>query len=61
MGFFKLFLLTTAGSTFLAFSLGNRLPVVARRTGRSVGMYYNYLKIALKHLTPKTAAPVQFV
>ena len=52
MRFFKLFVLGITGSTLLAFSLGSKLPGVARRTGIAVGMYYNYLKIALRHITP---------
>ena len=48
-------------STVISFRLGSELPKAARRTGRSIGMGYNYLKILIKHLTPRSTHGVDLV
>lgn len=65
MGFFSyLFyvVIPTIGfGTVVSFRLGSELPKAARRTGRSIGMGYNYLKIVLKHVTPRSTHGVDLV
>lgn len=46
--------LFTSGATYWAFSLGQNLPIAARRAGRFVGMQYNYLKVTLRFFSPDT-------
>ena len=52
---------TITFSTVVSFRLGQELPKAARRTGRSIGMGYNYLKIILKHITPRSSHGVDLV
>ncbi|OMJ88079.1 hypothetical protein SteCoe_10064 [Stentor coeruleus] len=47
--------------TVLSLRLGQELPKACRRTGRSIGMGYNYLKILLKHITPRSSHGVELV
>ena len=57
MGLLRLFLyplLFTGSATYFAFSLGSQLPVAARNAGRSLGMGFNYFKVALKFFTPSS-------
>ena len=48
-------------STIVSLRLGNELPKAATKTGRSIGMGYNYLKILLKHMTPRSNSGVELV
>jgi hypothetical protein len=60
----KLFLVIVPGiglASAAAFSLGKELPKVCRRTGRSIGMGYNYLKVTLKLITPESDSTVDLV
>lgn len=65
MGFFKtLFIILVpgiGGCSYFAFRLGSELPIAARHTGRQIGMMYNYMKILLKHITPRSNATVDLV
>lgn len=65
MGFFKFLLLSFVPVTGLAavFSLrlGPELPKATRATGRRIGMLYNYLKVVLKLITPKSQSSVEVV
>lgn len=51
--FFLFWCCATGTATAAAFSLGPRLPMVARHAGRSMGMGFNYFKILLKLMTPQ--------
>ncbi len=65
MGFlsftFFVFLPSVSLCTVAAFRLGKELPKVTRKTGRNIGMGYNYLKIFLKHLTPRSTHGVDLI
>ena len=55
MGIFKFFLyplLFVGSSTYIAFSLGPKLPLASRNAGQAIGMGYNYFKVTLRHFTP---------
>lgn len=49
---YKLFypVLFSGTATYIAFRLGNELPIASRIAGQKVGMGYNYMKVALKVL-----------
>jgi hypothetical protein len=47
--------------TFLSLRLGQELPKASRNTGRAIGMGYNYMKIFLKHMTPRSSHGVELV
>ena len=60
----KLFLVFLPGlgvSTFFVLKLGNRLPVATRRTGQNIGMLHNYLRVLIRHLTPRSMPAVEMV
>lgn len=65
MGLFKLLLLSflpvTGLATVLSLRLGPQLPKATRSTGRRIGMLYNYLKVLLKQITPKSHNSVEVV
>jgi len=65
MGFLKLLLLSflpvTGLATVLSLRLGPALPKATRSTGRRIGMLYNYLKVVLKLITPKSHDSVEVV
>ena len=64
MGIVKLLLypiLFSSAATYYAFSLGNHLPIAARNAGRSLGMGFNYFKVALKFFTPSSDEANQIV
>lgn len=55
MGLVKILLyplLFTGAATYYAFQLGSHLPIASRNAGRSLGMGFNYFKVALKFFTP---------
>lgn len=43
-----------ASTTFYAFQLGSQLPVASRNAGRTLGMGFNYFKVALRFFTPSS-------
>ena len=56
MGIFKFFLyplLFIGSSSYIAFSLGPKLPIASRNAGQAIGMGYNYFKVTLKYFTPE--------
>lgn len=63
MGFLTTILMVTlpatSYATFLAFRLGNQLPVACRNFGRNIGMGYNYFKVVLRLLAPETEKPAE--
>lgn len=65
MGLFKFLLLSflpvTGFATVLSLRLGPELPKATRATGRRIGMLYNYLKVVLKLITPKSHSSVEVV
>mmetsp|Transcript_8093 Transcript_8093/g.15911 ORF Transcript_8093/g.15911 Transcript_8093/m.15911 type:complete len:146 (+) Transcript_8093:4234-4671(+) len=65
MGFLStLFYVVVPGigiATVAAFSLGKELPKACRRTGRSIGMGYNYVKTMLRIITPESDNTVELV
>jgi len=50
-----------AGLSYVALSLGAQLPVATRSAGRKVGMSYNYLKVVINHLTPRSNQGIELV
>lgn len=48
-------------TSFVVFRLGGELPRATLQTGRRMGMTYNYFKILLKHLTPRSYEGVDLV
>ena len=46
---------------FISLRLGAQLPIATRNTGRAFGMVYNYLKITLNALKPKSNEPGDLV
>jgi len=63
MGFLTTVLMVTlpatSYTTFLAFRLGNQLPIACRNFGRNIGMGYNYFKVVLRLLAPETEKPAE--
>jgi hypothetical protein len=55
-------LLFGSAATHYAFSLGHtKLPLAARNAGRSIGMGFNYFKVALRFFTPSSEEANQIV
>ncbi|CAG9313512.1 unnamed protein product [Blepharisma stoltei] len=65
MGFISAFLCVfvplVSFSTYITFRQGNKLPQITRQTGRSIGMGYNYLRIVIKHMTPKSNESIEVI
>ena len=62
---FKLFfyaILFGSTATYYAFSIGpTKLPLAAINAGRSIGMGFNYFKVALRFFTPSSEEANQIV
>ena len=50
--YFFIWSVASSTATYMAFSLGPKLPIVARNAGRTIGMWFNYFKVMIRVLTP---------